>query len=183
MPHILPVNADNAGTAGAILENVKAQMGTVPNIFATMANSPAALEGFLAFSGALQGGVLGAASAEQIALAVAGQNSCDYCASAHTLLAKGAGIDSEEAARNLRGKANDARTAAILAFVSVVVEQRGQLTQEQIEAVRQAGISDAELVEIVAHVGLNMFTNYFNHIAGTEIDFPFVNSTATEKVA
>ncbi len=183
MPHILPLSANDAGAAGATLEDLKAQLGRVPNIYATMANSPAALEGFLAFSGAMRRGTLSAALAEQIALAVAGQNSCDYCASAHTLLAKRAGVISDEAARNLRGQASDEKTAAIIAFVTTVVEQRGQLTPDQIESLKQAGVTSTELVEVIAHVGLNLFTNYFNHIAGTEIDFPFVNSTATDKVA
>ncbi len=183
MPTINPVDPNNAGDAAQTLATVKAQMGRVPNIFATMANSASVLDGFLGFSAALRGGVIGPAVGEQIALTVAGQNSCDYCASAHSAIAAGAGIDSQEAAENLRGRSGDAKTDAMLVFAAAVVEQRGQVSEEQITTLREAGVSDAEFVELIAHVALNTFTNYFNHIAGTEIDFPFVNSSATTKAA
>jgi AhpD family alkylhydroperoxidase len=143
-----------------------------------MARSPATLEGFLAFSGALGTGVLSAGLREQIALAVAGENKCDYCASAHTLMAKGAGIGAAEAALNLAGEASDPKVAAILKFARTVVRSRGRFPENasSLNALRNEGVSDGEIVEILAHVGLNLFTNYFNHVANTEIDFPVVTA-------
>jgi AhpD family alkylhydroperoxidase len=150
-----------------------------------MAQSPAVLEGFLAFNGALGSGILTAAVREQIALAVAGENACDYCASAHTFLAKAAGIDATEAARNLAGTATDPKVAAIISFARAVVRSRGLLVDpaNSLNELRKAGLTEAEIVETLAHVGLNLFTNYFNHVANTEIDFPFVTAAASISAA
>ena len=178
MPVINPVTPENAGAAQDALNGLQQKLGTVPNIYATMAQAPAALNGFLAFSEALASGVISAAVREQIALTVAGRNSCDYCASAHTLLATLNGVAKDEAAQNLNGVATDAKTQAILTFAAAVVEQRGNLTESQIADLRNAGVSDQELVEIIAIVAANIFTNYFNHIAKTEIDFPVVSAAA-----
>jgi uncharacterized peroxidase-related enzyme len=180
---IQPVNPIQDGPATAILQGIRQSFGAVPNIFATLAHSPAALGGFLGLTTALGKGVLDAAVREQIALTVAGENGCDYCASAHTALAKGAGVSSAEAARNLNGEATDARVAAILAFARTVVRDRGRVEPAEVDRLRNAGVSDAELVEVLAHVGVNLFTNYFNHVAGTEIDFPVVSTSAARRVA
>jgi uncharacterized peroxidase-related enzyme len=176
MPNINPVDADRAGPAADIVEAVKAKVGRVPNIFATMARSPAVLEGFLAFNGALDSGLLSPALREQIALAVAGANGCNYCASAHTAVARGAGVDRVEAALNLDGTATEPRTDAVLKFAGAVVASRGRLAESAgtLNKLRNAGVSDPEIVEILAHIGLNLFTNYFNHVVETEIDFPLV---------
>ena len=185
MPNISPINLDQPGAATQIIAAVKAKVGAVPNIFATMAQSPAALEGFLAFNGALSSGLLSAAVREQIALAVAGENSCDYCASAHTFIAKAAGVDATEAARNLAGSATDPKVAAILGFARDVVRSRGLLADpaHSLNELRDAGLTEAEIVETLAHVGLNLFTNYFTHVANTEIDFPFVTAAASKSAA
>ncbi|MEM7282473.1 MAG: carboxymuconolactone decarboxylase family protein [Pseudomonadota bacterium] len=176
MPKINPINLSDPGAARDVVDSVKKSLGSVPNIFATLAHSPAALEGFLGFSGALSKGVLPASVREQIALTVAGANECDYCASAHTLMAKGAGVAEEEARQNLRGQATDPKVAAILTFARNVVETRGRVSDQQLAELRSANVSDAELVEVIAHIGVNLFTNYFNHIADTQVDFPFVTS-------
>jgi len=160
----------------AQLDAVKKQIGMVPNIFKTIAHSPAALQFALGQSAALAAGVLSTALREQIALVAAGSNACDYCASAHTLMGKGAGLSADEMARNLTGIASDAKTQAALAFAKTIVEERGQVSDEQLKVVRLAGFTDAEIVEIIANVAANIFTNYFNHIAGTVIDFPRVSS-------
>jgi len=180
MPNIAPVDTAAAGDATDIIETVKARLGQVPNIFATMARSPAALEGYLAFNGALEGGSLSPALREQIALAIAGENACNYCASAHTFIARNVGIDPSEASLNLQGKASDTSKAVVLGFVTDLVRNRGQLPDPAgaLNELRNAGYTDRELVEILAHVSLNLFTNYFNHVAGTEVDFPFVSTAA-----
>ncbi len=185
MPNISPINLDQPGPAADIISAVKAKVGAVPNIFATMAQSPAVLEGFLAFKGALDSGHLTAGVREQIALAVAGENECDYCASAHSFLAKAAGIEQAETELNLTGVATDPRVAAIIGFAGDVVRSRGLLENpaSTLNDLRNAGLSDAEIVETLAHVGLNLFTNYFNHVANTEIDFPFVTAAAKKSAA
>lgn len=165
-----------------LLTTVKKQMGGVPNILATMAQSPAALGGYLGLAGALTGGKLPAKLGEQLALTVAGANRCDYCASVHTALGAKAGLDDEELRKNLRGDSADSRTASALRFAGRIIETRGHVSDADLDDVRQAGFSDEEIVEIVAHTAMNIFTNYFNHVAGTEIDFPVVN-TATAAAA
>ncbi len=178
MQNIDRVDINNAGPAQPLIDAVKKQMGTVPHIFATMGNSPAVLEGYLAFSGALASGELSAALKEQIALTVAGQNQCDYCASAHSFLAQHAGVSESEIQNNLSAKSSDEKTSVILGFVQEVVSKQGVIDPLSVQSLRDAGVTDSELVEIIAHVGVNIFTNYFNHIAGTEIDFPVVNTKA-----
>lgn len=184
MPRISPVDHQTAsGDTKQLLDGVKAQLGVVPNIFATLVQSPRALEGFLALNAALGQGLLSAQLREQIALTVAGANSCDYCASAHTALGKGAGVAADELDRNLRGESQDDKTRAALSFVRKVVEQRGQVEDTDVAELRAAGFAEGEIVEIVTHVGVNVFTNYFNHIAGTEIDFPVVVADQAARAA
>ena len=183
MSNIQTLSLETPGAAGEILGAIKQKIGVVPNIYASMAHSPAVLAGYLGFSESLGKGTLPASLREQIALTVAGENACDYCASAHTALAKGAGVSAEEASRNLEGHASDARVDAILTFVKAVVRKRGWLDGGELAALRSAGVSDQELVEIIANVAANVFTNYFNHIAGTEIDFPVVRTQADRRAA
>ena len=184
MARINAINPEQAtGKAQELLTAVKGQMGGVPNIFSTLAQSPASLEAFLNFNGALSQGTLTPALREQIALTVAGKNQCDYCASAHTLLGKGAGVAEEELQQNLAGSSADEKTRAALSFVSAVVENRGGVSDEQVDSVRAAGFNDDEIIEIVAHIAINTFTNYFNRVAQTEIDFPVVNTNNVAKAA
>jgi uncharacterized peroxidase-related enzyme len=159
-----------------LLNAVTKQMGGVPNLLSTMAQSPAALGGYLGLAGALAAGSLSNAHREQISLAVAGANACDYCASAHTALGRGAGLSSDEMAKNVLGASSDPRTATLLTFAREVVRLRGRTSDAQLATLTAAGFSHEAVVEIVANIALNIFTNYFNHIAGTEIDFPLVNS-------
>jgi uncharacterized peroxidase-related enzyme len=175
MARIQPVNPDNAtGKAKELLETVKKKMGGTPNILTTMARSPAALQGYLNLSGALAEGTLSAGLREQIALAVAGANSCGYCAAAHTAIGKGAGVDEDELAKSLDGEPSDAKAAAAVKFARTLVDKRGFASDEDLEALRNAGFDDGQVVEIVANVALNLYTNYFNHVAETDIDFPKV---------
>lgn len=170
--------ADAPARTTELLSAVKKQMGTVPHILSTLAQSPAALGGYLGFSGALAGGRLSARLREQIALTVAGANACDYCASVHTAVGGKLGVGSDELDRNLRGRSDDPRVQGALRFASRIVAARGNVTDEDLAAARRAGFADEEIVEIVANTVLNIFTNYFNHVAGTDIDFPHVKTTA-----
>ncbi|MGI9336173.1 MAG: carboxymuconolactone decarboxylase family protein, partial [Gammaproteobacteria bacterium] len=159
-----------------LLAGVKAQMGGVPNILATMAQSSAALGGYLGFAGALAEGKLSAQLREQIALTAAGANQCDYCASVHTAVGGKSGIAADELNRNLYGTSSDPKVQGALRFVTRLISARGNVSDEDIALVRRAGFSDEEIVEIVANTTLNIFTNYFNHFAGTDIDFPVVRT-------
>lgn len=171
------------GKGKDLLEGAKKAMGKELNIFGAMANAPAALEGLLGFVGALGKGTLAPALREQLALVTAGKNACDYCASAHTYLASNAGVSKDEAAANLAGKAADRKTQAALTFASQLIEKRGGVSEAELKAVRDAGFSDEEVVEILAHVALNTFTNYFNEAFKTEIDFPVVSTQPARKAA
>ena len=171
------------GDAKTVLDGVRATLGGVPNIFATMAQSPKVLEGFLAFNSALGQGRLTASLREQIALTVAGTSGCDYCASAHTALGKGAGLSSDELARNLSGRSTDPKAQAALSFARSVVTNRARVEDHEVSALRDAGFDDEEIVEIVAHIAANLFTNYFNIVAGTEIDFPVVRTSPEARAA
>jgi uncharacterized peroxidase-related enzyme len=160
------------GKAKELLEAVQAKLKITPNMTRVMANSPAVLEGYLSFSGALSKGALPARLGEKLALEVGELNSCQYCVSAHTTIGKMTGLtDSEiEAARNATSSSE--KEAAALRFARELVTKRGRTTAADIEAVRSAGFSDGEIAEIIAHVALNIFTNYFNNAAEVEVDFP-----------
>lgn len=176
MARINALTANEAGAATDTLNSLQKNIGMLPNIYASLAHSPVALNALLGFNTALGEGVLDAGLREQIALAVAGENSCDYCASAHTLLAKAAGVSDVEATNNLVAQSDDPRTAAILKFAKQIVVNRGFATDAEVAALRDAGINDAEFVEILAHVGINLFANYFNNVVQTDIDFPVVKA-------
>jgi uncharacterized peroxidase-related enzyme len=179
MPRIpTPATIDAAPPqARPSLELVKKQLGSVPNLFRVVANSPAALEGYLGLSGALGKGALDARTRERIALAVAESNGCGYCLSAHTYLAKNvAKLDDAEITANRNGASNDPKADAAVRFAAKIVESRGHVTDGDLAAVSSAGYGDAEVVEIVLHVALNTLTNYINEVARTEIDFPVVQA-------
>lgn len=161
----------------SLLQAVKAQLGLAPNLFRMVATSPAALEGYVGMFGALGKGQLPAATRERIALAIAEFNGCDYCLSAHTYLAREvAKLGPDEIAANRNGGSIEAKAAAAVRFAVKVASFRGHVNDEDFRAVRSAGYSDAQIIEIVQHVALNTWTNYVNSVAGTAIDFPVVNA-------
>lgn len=164
--------------AKTLLDGVKRKLGVVPNMMRVMAANPAVLGAYLGFSGALSGGGLGAKLHEQIALAVAESNGCNYCLAAHTLLGKGAGLAPADILAARVGRASDARTTAALTFARALVSKQGKVATAEIEQARMAGLNDADIVEIVAAVALNIFTNYVNIAADTDIDFPPVAKLA-----
>lgn len=162
-----------------LLDAVKKQLGVVPNLMKLVGNSPAALEGYLSLNGALAKGSLGAKTGERIALAIAEINRCDYCLSAHTYLATHvAKLDVAEINANRNGISNDAKADAAVRFAASVAQQRGHVSADEVQKIKAAGYSDAEVVEIVLHVALNTLTNYVNSVAETEIDFPVVQAFA-----
>ena len=174
----VPTTIETAPAASQpMLEAVKKQLGLVPNLFRLVATSPAALEGYLGMSGALGKGALPAATRERIALAVSEINGCSYCLSAHTYLGKNvAKLDDGEIAANRNGTSNDPKAAAAVRFAAKVTQLRGKVSEQDVLAVKTAGYSDAQIIEIVQHVALNTWTNYINEVAKTDIDFPVVEA-------
>ena len=172
----IPATIDAAPVASQpLLQAVKKQLGSVPNLFRLVSNSPAALEGYLGLSGALGKGTLPAPTRERIALAVAEIDGCGYCLSAHTYLGKNlAKLDDAEVTANRNGASNDPKADAAVRFAAKVTHLRGHVSEEDLRAVRAAGYTDAEVIEIVLHVALNTWTNYINEVAETDIDFPVV---------
>jgi len=173
-----PATIDAAPAASQpLLAEVKKQLGSVPNLFRLVANSPAALEGYLGLFGALGKGALPAPTHERIALAVAEINGCDYCLSAHTYMGRNlAKLDDTEMSLNRNGSSNDPKANAAVSFAAKVARERGHVRAEDLEAVRSAGYDDAQIIEIVLHVALNTWTNYINEVAKTDIDFPVVTA-------
>ena len=168
-----------AGKTQELLAGVQKTLGATPNLYRVVAQSPAALEGVLGLTAALARGRLGSRLRERIALTVAEANACDYCLSAHTALGRGLRISDEELALARQGRAPDPSDAAALRFAAHVPERRGRIDDSELAEVRRAGFDDGQVVEIVANTVLNVFTNYLNQVAETDIDFPIVRASAS----
>jgi uncharacterized peroxidase-related enzyme len=162
-----------------LLESVKKSLGSAPNLFRVMGVSTPTLEGYLGLYGALSKGELEAPTRERIALAISELNGCDYCLSAHTYLGKNlAKLDDAEMAANREGGSKDAKADAAVRFAAKVWRAKGSVSDGDLQAVRAAGFSEAQALEIVMHVVLTTLTNYVNEVAKTEIDFPLVQHRA-----
>ncbi|MGH9946119.1 MAG: carboxymuconolactone decarboxylase family protein [Pyrinomonadaceae bacterium] len=183
MSRITAINHENAqGKARDLLDAVQAKLGITPNLMKTLAHSPTVLEAYLNFNGTL-GTTLNARLREQISVLTAEENRCGYCLSAHTFLGEKAGLHGDDLAGAREAKSADAKTDAGLKFAQVVLKKHGSVSDADIEAVRAAGYNDGEIAEIVANTALNVFTNYFNNVAETEIDFPKVELLTKSAVA
>jgi uncharacterized peroxidase-related enzyme len=177
MPRLKAVTmADADGKARALLEGVQKKLGMAPNVMRTMANSPAVLEAYLGFSSALAKGFLSAKLRERIALAVGEANQCRYCLAAHSALGRAAGLSDSEIADSRAGCSAARKTGAAVAFARKLVSERGRVDDSDLERLHAAGFSEGDITEIVANVAVNLFTNYLNHVADTEIDFPEVGA-------
>ena len=173
MTRIQAIAPENAtGKAQELLNAVKGKLGMVPNMARTMANAPAVLDGYLAFSGSLAKGTLNAKLREQIALTVAERNGCEYCLAAHSAIGKMVGLSSEQVLDSRSAKAIDPKTEAVLQFAGSLVDNRGRVSDIDLNELRNAGVDDQAIAEVVANVTLNIFTNYFNHVSDPDIDFP-----------
>ena len=177
--HIPLLDRHNAPAASVrLLDEVGAAFGMVPNMFRATANSPAALQMMWSAFGALGKGSIPARLGEQIAVAVANRNQCEYCLAAHTVLGQKAGASAQEMAAAQAGRSDDPKTAAALAFALKVVNQRAAISASDVGAMREAGFDDEAITEILAHVALNLFTNYVNVALAVPVDFPAVKLTA-----
>jgi uncharacterized peroxidase-related enzyme len=159
----------------ALLDAIHGAFGTSPNMFRAVANSPAALKSMWGAFGALGGGVIAAKLGERIAVAVADRNACEYCLAAHTALGRKAGASAEEMRQAQDGASADAQTQAALDFALKLVNEHGQVSEADVQRLRSAGFGDEEIVEILAHVALNLFTNYVNVAFAVPVDFPAVS--------
>lgn len=171
----LPAADQTPAATRPLLDAVNKQLGVVPNLMKMLGHSPAALGGYLGLNGALAKGTLGTKTGERIALAIAEFNRCGYCLAAHTYLGKNvAKLDDAEIAANRNGSSSDPKADAAVRFAVNVAHERGHVSDVAVQAVKSAGYSDAEVMEIILHVALNTLTNYVNTVAQTEIDFPVV---------
>jgi len=170
--HLDPVTT--TGPAKSLFDGVKAKLGVVPNLHRVLGNAPAALRGYLSFGAVLAEGTFDAKLREQIALAIAESNQCGYCLSAHTFIGTRLGLTPQDIVDARHADSADAHTDAILKIARSMVVQRGELGAADLQRARAAGLTDGDLIEAVAHVALNIFSNYVNHIAGTIVDFPEV---------
>lgn len=172
----IPARDAVPAASGPLLDAVEKSLGVVPNLFRLVGQSPAALEGLLGLNGALSR-TLDAPTRERIALTVAQVNGCDYCLSAHTYLGLNlANLDEAEIALNRSGGSNDPRANAAVAFAAKVAAERGRVTDADITAVKLAGFTEAQIIEIVGLVAVNVYTNFINNVAETDIDFPIIRA-------
>jgi uncharacterized peroxidase-related enzyme len=172
MARLRLIEDESDSETGRLLADTHRQLGRVPNLYRALANSPAALEGYLKFRGSLQHGRLSPQLREQIALLTAEVNRCEYCVSAHTFRGRKIGISETELVSNRRGTSADPSVAAVLAFAAHVARSRGAVADRVIEDARSVGLVDEDLVEVMAHVALNTYSNILNHLAEPELDFP-----------
>ncbi|GAA3965118.1 carboxymuconolactone decarboxylase family protein [Pedobacter ginsengiterrae] len=152
-------------------QEVEKKMGRVPNMFKIMGNAPNVLNAYIKFSGALNNPSIGQKFAEQIALATAEFNSCTYCLSAHTSFAYNAGLSKQEIMEARRLDSPDPKIDKGLKFVEKLLRSHHALSPDDAEQLKQSGYTDGEILEIIAFVVRNIFTNYVNIISQTAIDW------------
>ncbi|MHC4976072.1 MAG: carboxymuconolactone decarboxylase family protein [Planctomycetota bacterium] len=176
MPRVAPLTQENASEASKeLLDVVQNKFGMVPNLLATLAHSPAALQMHLAMAQALESTSIHATLRESVALAVAATNRCNYCGAAHTAIGKMVGLSADEMTANLRGQSSDPKTQAALDLAIAIVKDRGWVSDADLQTARDAALNETEIAEIIAVTIFNTYTNYSNHIFETEIDFPKVD--------
>ena len=179
MPYIPALSRDAVSPAiGATLDAVQAKLGVLPNMFRTFAHTPVALNGYMQLSAATAAGTFNAKQREQIALAVSESNDCGYCIAAHGAIGKMVGLSEAQIMQARNGQADSSRDVAVLTLARRIVETHGHVPTAELDAFKAAGFDDAAILEVLTNVVLNIFTNYTNHVAGTEIDFPVVPRAA-----
>lgn len=176
MSRITVIDHHNANAEQKVLlDAIQAQLGMVPNFLKVFANSPVALKAFLGLHGVANAGSLSAQTRERIALALAQQNACSYCLSAHTAIGRKAGLTGDEIAANRAGTSADAKAAVAVKLARSLSENKGEITTAELTEARAAGYTDADIVEIITHVGMNILTNVLGKASRVEIDFPKVD--------
>lgn len=171
MPRLAIVDPASDSGPGADMLNGPLKEKQI-NIFKGLAAHPPVLEALLGFMGGVKGGALTPIEHEIIALVVAQERNCDYCTAAHTAIAAGVGVTDEQALGFRQGNASDDRHQALIVFTKAVMETQGFVTDEQLEAFHAAGFDDKCVIEVIGGIAVNTFTNYYNHVNETEVDFP-----------
>lgn len=180
MPRIQPIDRTTApAKTQQLLDGVEKKLGMLPNLIATMAQSPAIVQAYLSFSQALSGGAIPGQLREQIALTVGQANQCGYCLAAHSAVGSSLGLSEDEIRDARTATSTDRKKEAALRFARRMVDTRGFVSDEDLEEVRSAGYGEPEIAELIGNVAFNIFTNYFNHVAHTEVDFPAVPEVST----
>jgi uncharacterized peroxidase-related enzyme len=175
MSRITTVSNESANTEQrSLLDAIQSQLGMVPNFLRVFAHSPDALKAFLGLHHIAGQGSLDAATRERIALALAQQNECEYCLSAHTAIGRKAGLNGAEIEANRAGTSQDAKAAVAVKFARALVEHKGEVTNAELQAMSDAGFSEADIVEVITHVGMNVLTNILGKASRVSIDFPKV---------
>lgn len=164
------------GESKELFNAVQNKLGFIPNLIKVFGNSPATLKSYLSLGELTASGNFSNKFREQIALAVAEENDCNYCLSAHTAIGKMNGLTAEQAEQSRQGIASDSKTQAGLQFAQAITRERGQVSNEAILAIKDAGYTDGDILEIILNVVSNTLTNYVNHIAETVVDFPSVET-------
>ncbi len=178
MSYIPTLNRSTATSAiAAKLDAVEKKLGVVPNMLLTMAQAPVALDAYLQLSDVAGRGKLNAKQRELIALTVGDRNNCDYCVAAHGAIGAMVGLNANQIAQARHAKADQAEDNAVLQLASRIVESRGNVPTAELDSFKAAGFDDADILEVLVNVVLNIYTNYTNHIARTEIDFPVVEKS------
>jgi uncharacterized peroxidase-related enzyme len=154
------------------LDAVQKKLGVLPNMFRTFAHTPVALNAYLQLAEVAASGRLNAKQREQIALAVGESNACGYCVAAHGAIGTMVGLDAAQIADARDAKGGNAADTAILTLARRIVETRGHVPTAELDAFKAAGHDDAAILEVLVNVVHNIYTNYTNHLARTEIDFP-----------
>jgi uncharacterized peroxidase-related enzyme len=164
------------GEAAELFTKIRKSIGKVPNAYATIGtHSPAALGAMLATEAVIASGALSKADIETIKLAVSEVAGCDYCIAAHTLAGKFAGLSPDTMKQVRAGEpSGEAQRDALVRFVRVLVGTRGTVPASEVDAIREAGYSERQLIEIALTVSSITFTNLVNRINDTTIDFPAV---------
>ena len=175
MSRITMITHENANDEQNVLFTaITEQLGTVPNFLKVFAHSPTALRAFLGLHNIANEGSLDTLTKERIALALAEKNACQYCLSAHTAIGGKAGLSKEEIAANRLGTSNDNKAAAAVKFSISLAEHQGDITNTELLEIRNAGYTEADIVEIITHVGMNILTNILGKASRVDIDFPHV---------
>lgn len=173
MKNLQPLSYENASKeTQAIFDNLKEKIGSVPNIYATIGNSSKALSGLLSLNETLSQGEFNGKEVEAIALAVAETNACGYCLAAHTAIGKMQGLTEEETVEIRNGEISDTKLKALTDLAKDITDSKGHPDQALVEAFHEAGYNKSALAELIGFVAVNTITNYTNHMAQTDIDFP-----------
>jgi uncharacterized peroxidase-related enzyme len=175
-----PQTAD--AEAKAAFDLVQTAFGGIPNLMKMLAIAPNVLRGIMAFNQEVTGGELEAALVEQVALLASGINQCEYCVAVHVHVGQQAGLSRDELMCNLQGQASDPKSQAVLSFTKAVVNNRGKVDESMVIALRDHGLSDKAIVEIVGVIGLYTFLNYMKHLTQPELDFPVVEEFRPEAI-